>query len=330
MLRFIARRAIIMVFTVIAISIVSFFLIELPPGDYLSNYIAQMGILEGEDISEAEIEYIKRRWGLDQPVHVRYLRWAGRVARGDFGRSMIMGGMRIAEIIAMRIPGSLLVSISSLILVYVIAIPVGTFVATHQYTLGDYVASVIGFVGLATPNFLLALILLWINFEMTGNAAIGLFSREFAGAPWSFAKFLDLLKHMWIPALVVGTAGTAGLIRTMRANLLDELEKPYVRVARSKGISPRRLLYKYPFRIALNPVISVIGWTLPALVSGELLVSIVLNLPTLGPVMLSALLAQDMYLASSIILILSTLTVIGTLVSDILLAWIDPRIREAV
>jgi peptide/nickel transport system permease protein len=330
MLRFIARRAIIMVFTVIAISIVSFFLIELPPGDYLSNYIAQMGILEGEDISEAEIEYIKRRWGLDQPVHVRYLRWAGRVVRGDFGRSMIMGGMRIAEIIAMRIPGSLLVSISSLILVYVIAIPVGTFVATHQYTLGDYVASVIGFVGLATPNFLLALILLWINFEMTGNAAIGLFSREFAGAPWSFAKFLDLLKHMWIPALVVGTAGTAGLIRTMRANLLDELEKPYVRVARSKGISPRRLLYKYPFRIALNPVISVIGWTLPALVSGELLVSIVLNLPTLGPVMLSALLAQDMYLASSIILILSTLTVIGTLVSDILLAWIDPRIREAV
>lgn len=319
-----------MVFTVIAISIVSFVLVELPPGDYLSHYISRMGILDGEDVSEAEIEYLKRRWGLDQPIYMRYLRWAGRVVRGDFGRSMIMGGMRISDIIKTRIPGSLLVSLTSLLLVYVIAIPVGTFVATHQYTVGDYIASVIGFAGLATPNFLLALILLWINFSVTGNAAIGLFSREYATAPWSFAKFVDLLKHMWIPALVVGTAGTAGLIRTMRANLLDELEKPYVRVARSKGISRGKLLYKYPFRIALNPVISVIGWTLPALVSGELLVSIVLNLPTLGPVMLSALLAQDMYLAASIILILSTLTVIGTLVSDILLAWIDPRIRESV
>jgi peptide/nickel transport system permease protein len=211
-----------------------------------------------------------------------------------------------------------------------VGLPIGVYSATHKYSLGDYFFTLVGFFGLATPNFLFALIILWLYFNATGNVMVGLFSPEFVMAPWSFAKFIDLLKHLWIPAIIVGTAGTAGLIRVMRANLLDELEKPYVMVARAKGLSERKILFKYPFRIAINPAISTIGWVLPALVSGELLTSMVLGTPTVAPIFVSALLNQDMFLAGSIVMILSTLTVIGTLISDILLAWVDPRIRESV
>jgi peptide/nickel transport system permease protein len=223
-----------------------------------------------------------------------------------------------------------LITAVSFVFVHVVGIPIGVLSATKQYSIRDYVATFIGFIGLAVPNFLLALVLVWAWFAWTGQVQIGLFSREYAMAPWSLARMWDLLKHLIIPAVVIGTAGTAGTIRSIRANLLDELQKTYVTVARSKGLSEARVLYKYPFRIAVNPWASTIGWLLPSLVSGEVLVSLVIGLPTLGPILLEALLAQDLFLASSIIMILSTLTVIGTLVSDIVLAWVDPRIRQSV
>ena len=218
----------------------------------------------------------------------------------------------------------------SLVFVYVVAIPIGVYSATNQYSIFDYIFTFIGFIGLAIPNFLFALILLYLYFISTGKVAIGLFSPEFQQASFSLAKVLDLLNHLWMPAIIIGTAGTCGLIRIMRANLLDELKKPYVMVARAKGLTESRLLFKYPFRIAVNPVISTIGWTLPALVNGELLVSMVLGIPTLAPVFVRALLNQDMFLAGSIVFILSFLTIIGTIISDILLAWVDPRIRGSV
>jgi peptide/nickel transport system permease protein len=236
----------------------------------------------------------------------------------------------VNQIIRRRLPASIGVSLASLFFVYLLAIPIGTYSATNQYSFGDYIATAIGFVGLAIPNFFLALILLYAYYNATGQVAIGFYSQEFQHASFSLAKLWDLLKHLWIPTVVIGTAGTCGLIRVMRANLLDELKKPYVIVARAKGVPRRKLLYKYPFRIAVNPIISTLGWLLPTLVSGELLVSLVLSIPTLAPVFLNAILSQDMFLAASSVMILSTLTVIGTLLSDILLAWVDPRIREAV
>ena len=238
--------------------------------------------------------------------------------------------MEVNKLLAQRLPASLAISTISLILVYLLGLPIGIYSAIRQYSAGDYVFTFIGFLGLAVPNFLFALILLWVTFEATGTAAIGLFSAEYANAQWSFAKLVDLLKHLWMPALIVGTAGTAGLIRVVRASLLDELRKLYVTVARAKGVAERPLLFRYPVRIALNPVISTIGWTLPALVSGELLVSLVMGLPTIAPLFVQALINQDMFLAGSVVMVLSSLTVLGTLISDILLVAIDPRIREAV
>ncbi len=249
--------------------------------------------------------------------------------QGNLGRSLEWN-QPVSKLIADRLPWSLAISVASFFLAYALAIPIGFYSATRQYSFGDYVFTLIGFIGLATPNFLLALLILWYYFVATGNVAVGLFSNEYLVAPWSFAKFIDLLKHLWLPALVVGTAGTAGLIRVMRANLLDELERPYVMVARSKGLSETKLLFKYPFRIAMNPVASTIGWTLPTLVNGELLASLVLGLPTIAPLFVGALLSQDMFLAGSVVMVLSTLTLVGTLLSDIVLAWLDPRIRGAI
>jgi peptide/nickel transport system permease protein len=222
---------------------------------------------------------------------------------------------------------SFALSFTALIFVWVVALPIGVYSAVNQYSIIDYLFSAIGFIGLAIPNFLLALVFLYLSYRWSGQAMVGLFSQEFADAPWTWAKVVDLLKHLWIPVIIIGTAGTAGLIRTMRANLLDELNRPYVETARSKGLSEQRLLIKYPLRHALNPFVSTIGWTLPSLVSGEAIVSMVLNLPTAGPVLLAALQDQDMYVAAGFILLLSTLTVIGTFISDVLLAWVDPRIR---
>jgi peptide/nickel transport system permease protein len=328
MLRFVGRRLLIMVPTLFVVSIVAFVIIQLPPGDFLTAYVAQLSA-EGDTVHQEQVEALRARYGLGEPFYSQYLRWMAGIFRGDFGRSLHWN-RTVSSLLAERLPWSLAISLSSLVMVWLIGLPIGVYSATHKYSPGDYVATFLGFFGVAIPEFLTALVALWIYFSATGDAIVGLFSREYIGAPLSVAKVWDLLKHLWIPALITGTAGTASLIRTTRANLLDELEKPYVTVARAKGLTERRLLYKYPFRIAMNPAVSTIGWTLPALVSGELLVSVVLGLPTVAPILKDALLSQDMFLAGSIIMIISTLTVIGTLVSDLLLAWVDPRIRSAV
>ena len=325
MLTFIIRRCLLMVVTLIAVSIISFIIIQAPPGDFLSYYIANLMSM-GERIDPAELEAIKVRYGLGQPLYLQYFKWVWNLLHGDLGRSMQLN-MQVSQIIIERLPGSFTISLVSLIFVYAVGIPVGVYSATHQYSIGDYFFTLLGFIGVAIPNFLLALILLWFYFVYTGNVAVGLFSHEVLMAPWSLAKFFDLLKHLWLPVIIIGTAGTCGTIRVVRNNLLDELSKPYVVTARAKGLPERRLLYKYPFRIAINPVISTIGWTLPSLVSGEMIVSLVLNTPTLAPVFMGALRSQDMFLAGSIVFVLSFLTVIGTLISDLLLAWIDPRVR---
>ena len=317
-----------MIPTVIAITVLSFIIIQAPPGDYLDAYVAQLRALD-QIIDDAEVESLRIRYGLGQPMYVQYFKWIGGLLRGDLGRSM-QWNQPVSRVIAERLPWSVLISLVSLLFVYAVAIPIGTTSATHQYSIRDYVFTFFGFIGIAIPNFLFALILLYLYFVYTGDVVLGLFSPQFQFAPWSLAKFLDMLQHLWMPAVIIGTAGTCGLIRVMRANLLDELQKPYVLVARAKGLTKRRVLYKYPFRIAINPVVSTIGWVLPALVSGEVFVSLVLGLPTIGPVLFQSLLSQDMWLAGSIIFILSVLTVIGTLISDILLAWLDPRIKESI
>ncbi len=317
-----------MIPTVIAITVLSFIIIQAPPGDYLDAYVAQLRALD-QIIDDAEVESLRVRYGLGQPMYVQYFKWIGGLLRGDLGRSM-QWNQPVSRILAERLPWSVLISLVSLLFVYAVAIPIGTTSATHQYSIRDYVFTFFGFIGIAIPNFLFALILLYVYFVYTGDVVLGLFSPQFQFAPWSLAKFLDMLQHLWMPAVIIGTAGTCGLIRVMRANLLDELQKPYVLVARAKGLTKRRVLYKYPFRIAINPVVSTIGWVLPALVSGEVFVSLVLGLPTIGPVLFQSLLSQDMWLAGSIVFILSVLTVIGTLISDILLAWLDPRIKESI
>ncbi len=328
MLAFIARRILLMVPTLFVVSVISFIIIEAPPGDFMDAYVEQL-LQQQEAVDPAQVASLRQRYGLDAPTYVRYFRWLGNILQGNLGRSLEWN-QPVSKLIADRLPWTLAISVASLIFVYALAIPVGLYSATRQYSIGDYFFTLVGFIGLATPNFLLALLIMWYYFRLTGNVAVGLFSDEYLVSPWSFAKFIDLLKHLWLPALVVGSAGTASLIRVMRANLLDELERPYVMVARSKGLSEEKLLVKYPFRIAMNPVASTIGWTLPFLVNGELLVSLVLGLPTIAPLFVGALLSQDMFLAGSVVMILSTLTLIGTLLSDIVLAWLDPRIRGAI
>jgi len=328
MLAFILRRILLMIPTVLIVSVISFVVIQAPPGDFVTTYLSRLQS-SGEIIDQEIIEAFKARYGATQPLYVQYLKWCWNMLRGNLGVSWEWN-QPVKDLILDRLPWSLLISVVALLFVYTVGIPVGVFSATHQYSPGDYMFTFIGFIGLAIPNFLFALVLLWLYFIATGSTALGLFSPEFAIAPWSFAKFVDLLKHLLLPGIVIGTAGTAGLIRIMRANLLDELRKQYVITARAKGLPETKLLFKYPFRVAINPIVSTIGWTLPNLVNGELLTSLVLGLPTIAPIFLGSLLMQDMYLAGSIVFILSMLTVIGTLISDILLAWVDPRIREAI
>ena len=332
MLRIIVRRIFILIPMLILLSMISFIIIQLPPGDYLSSYVTRLES-QGLTVDEAEVSRLEQRYGLGRPLYHQYFRWMRNfIVNGDLGRSFGSYGSSydnkpVTDIIAERLPATMIISIVSTIVVWAIAIPIGIYSATHQYSLMDYLSIFIGFIGLAIPNFLFAIIIMWIVFAQTGHAVTGLFSLEFRHAPWSIAKGLDMLKNVWVPVLVLATAGTAGLIRVMRANLLDELNKQYVVTARAKGLSERRLLWKYPVRIAFNPIFSTIGWLLPAMVGGEALVSIILNLQTIGPVLLTAVLRQDMYLAGSIIMILSALTLIGTLISDIALVWLDPRIR---
>lgn len=314
-----------MIPTLLAVSIIAFIIIQLPPGDFLTSYIASLE--QGERVSMVEIERVRDAYGLNLPIHVQYLRWFGNLLRGDFGRSL-QWSKPVGQILAERLPYSLLISFSSLVIIWAIGLTIGILAAVRQYSAIDYVATFFGFIGLAIPNFLIALVILFLVFKATGRAAVGLFSPEYQLAPWSFAKFFDLLKHLLVPALIVGLSGTASLIKTVRANLLDELNKPYVMVARAKGLKFRTVLFRYPLRIALNPAISTLGWVLPRLVAGELLVSLVLGLPTIAPIFVESLLTQDMFVGGSIVMILSFLTIVGTVLSDILLAITDPRIRE--
>ncbi|MCD6368979.1 MAG: ABC transporter permease [Thermoproteales archaeon] len=281
----------------------------------------------GTQVGEAEIARLTQQYGLDKPMYMRYFMWIWNIIRyGDFGRSF-QWGRPVSEVIGERIMLTMVISILTLIFTWAVAIPIGIYSATHQYSLFDHIFTFLGFIGLATPNFLLALMLVWLSFTYLHIPITGLFSSEYMDAAWSIAKVADMFKHVWVAVIVVGTAGAAGIIRVMRGCLLDELRKQYVITARAKGVSERKLLFKYPVRIAINPLISTIGWLLPQVVSGTTITAIVLNLPTTGPVLFRALMFQDMYLAGSFILILSTLTVIGSLISDILLAWLDPRIR---
>jgi peptide/nickel transport system permease protein len=326
MLSFIARRLMIMIPMLVLLSIVSFIVIQLPPGDYLTTYINAMQAT-GEVFNEAEIARLKSQYGLDQSIYVQYFKWIGNILlRGNFGRSFYWGE-QVNVLLADRLPVTLFVSFSSLIVVYVLAIPIAIISAIYKYSWFDYAAKFFGFIGLAMPSFLMALVISWVAYLISGNMVTSLFSLEFTDKAWSFAKFLDLLKNVWLPVLIIGLSGTAGLIRTLRATLLDELSRPYVVTARSKGLTETRLLMKYPVRIAMNPIFSTIGWLLPGLINGGVIVGIVLNLQMIGPVLMQATLSQDMYLAGSIVLILGVLTVFGTLISDILLAWLDPRIR---
>ncbi len=327
MWKYLLRRTGYMVFTVWVISVISFVVIQLPPGDYVPNLINQMISAGGEALPSDYEMQLREIYGLNDPMYVQYFKWISRIiTKGEFGYSLVYK-RDAAELITERLPMTFALSFGSFLFVWAVAFPIGVYSAVKKYSLGDYVFTFIGFIGLAVPNFLLALIFLFLSYRYFDQAMIGLFSLEFADAPWSWLKFVDLLKHLWIPVILIGMGGTAGLIRTMRANLLDELNKPYVETARSKGLKELKLLMKYPVRHALNPFVSTIGWTLPGLIGGEVIVSIVLNLPTSGPVLYNALRSQDMYVAAGFILLLSTLTVIGTFVSDVLLAVLDPRIR---
>ncbi len=326
MLQFLLRRLLYMIPTLIAISIVAFVIIQLPPGDFLTTMVASMAA-QGEDMDTTAMRALEEQYGLGQPVHIQYLKWMqGILFRGDFGDSFGWN-KPVSDLVWSRLALTFVLSLASLLFVWVVAFPIGIYSAVKQYSVGDYVATFFGFLGLAIPNFLLALILMYIAFKFFNQSVGGLFSPEYTEAPWSWGKVADLFAHLWVPVVIIGTAGTASLIRIMRANLLDELRKPYVVTARAKGLPEWRLLFKYPVRIALNPFVSTVGWVLPTLVSGAAIVSIVLSLPTTGPLLIRALQQQDMYLAASFIMLLSILTVIGTLVSDLLLAWLDPRIR---
>ena len=325
MTAFILRRFLYMLVTLWIVSLVSFVLIQLPSGDYITDYVARLQ-LTGRQIDQAEIDALTRQYGLDRPMYQQYVLWVVKMLRGDFGMSFTFN-RQVSFLLAERLPLTIVISLLSLIFVYLVAIPIGIYSATHQYSLGDYTATILGFVGLATPNFLLALALMIIFFRFFGVSIGGLFSADYVDQAWSLAKFWDMLKHLPVPIIVIGTAGTASLIRVLRGSLLDELAKQYVITARAKGVKETRLLFKYPVRVAVNPLISTVGWLLPGLVSGETIVAIVLGLPTIGPLIFTALLRQDMFLAGSTIMILTFLTVIGTLISDILLAVVDPRIR---
>jgi peptide/nickel transport system permease protein len=326
MLTYIVRRILLMIPTVFGISLVAFLIIQLPPGDFLDGVISAMES-DGNQVSAEMVAALRARYGLDQPIYVQYWKWiTGIVLHGDFGMSFEWR-QPVADLIWERTGLTFLLSLLTLIFVWIVSFPIGIYSAVRRYSVGDYVATFLGFVGLAIPNFLMALVLLYLAYVTFGVNLSGLFSPQYENAPWSWGKFVDLLSHLWLPLIVLGSSGIASLFRIMRANLLDELYKPYVVTARAKGLPEWKLILKYPVRVALNPFISTVGWILPDLVSGAVITAVVLNLPLTGPMLLRALQSQDMYLAGSFILLLGVLTVIGTLISDILLAMLDPRIR---
>jgi peptide/nickel transport system permease protein len=326
MVKYIAKRILYMIPTLFVISLISFTIIQLPPGDFLTTYVATLR-QQGEDLDAQTVQALEEQYGLNQPIYIQYGKWMGGIlTRGDFGLSFEWR-RPVSQLIWERIALTLFIALLTIMVTWVIAIPTAVYVATHQYSFLDYLMSFISFIGLGTPGFLVALIYLWIMLSKFGVNAAGLFSEQYVDAAWSLGKVQNMMGRIWAPVLILAIENTASIIRTVRANLLDELNKPYVETARAKGLKERVLIWKYPVRLALNPFFSTVGWTLVTVISGEILVAVVLNVQTAGPLLLRALLSQDMYLAGALVMLLSVLTVLGTLFSDILLAWADPRIR---
>ncbi len=323
---YLLRRFLYMIVLLFAVSAFSFFLVDLPPGDYLTSYVARLRETRGSDVDNAEVEGLKRQYGLDQPLPVRYVRWMGNMLQGDFGRSFAYS-VEVSTLLRDRLGITIFTALLTLVFTYAVAIPIGIYSATHQYSIPDYVFTILGFVGLAMPTFFLALVLMYYINRWTGFSIGGVYSPEYINQPMSLAKFVDMLKHIAVLVIAVGLAGTASVIRIMRSGLLDELKKQYVVSARAKGLDERTLVMRYPVRLALNPIISTIGWVLPGIVSGATVTAIVMNIPTVGALLYESLLAQDTYVAAACILMLSALTVAGMFLSDVLLVVVDPRIR---
>lgn len=325
MARYLARRLLLALLTCIFISVVTFAIIQLPPGDYVSSYVAQMAA-SGSALTQEEAAVLRRQYGLDEPMPVQYLRWVSLAIQGNFGRSMEWN-RPVYDVISERLLLTFIVSAAAVLTTWVLALPIGIYTAVRQHSVADYAFTLLGFIGLAVPSFLIALVLMYVGFRYLGTSVGGLFSPEFAEAPWSWARAVDLAWHLPLPALILGLGSTAQVMRVMRANLLDELRKPYLVTALARGMPYWRAVLKYPVRVALNPFISTVGYILPYVVSGSVIVSLVLGLPTVGPVLFKALVAQDLFLAGTIVLLLGILTVVGTFLSDLLLLAIDPRIR---
>ncbi len=325
MLGYLVNRILIMIPTLVAISILIFIIINLPPGDYFSTYIAELQS-QGENANLTKIAFLKAQYGFDQPLWVQYLYWVGGLLHGDMGFSFLYD-LPVNKVVGDRLLLTFIVSFTTIVFTYIVAFPIGVYSATHQYSMSDYLLTFLGFLGLATPSFLLALVLIYLAHVYIGISVGGLMDPIYLDKPWTWAKALSVFAHLWIPVIVIGTAGTASMIRRLRANLLDELQKQYVVTARAKGLHPMKVLFKYPLRMALNPFISDIGSLLPHVISGAAVVSIVMSLPTTGPMLLDALRSQDMFLAGSFLMFMAFLTVIGVFLSDLALAVLDPRIR---
>jgi len=325
MLVYIIKRLLLLPFLLAIFSIVAFALIQAPPGDFITSYVAELAA-SGSAMDRVQIEALRALYGLDQPFYVQYLNWVGRILQGDLGVSLDWQ-KPISELIGQRLLLTLALGLGTLLFTFAVAVPIGIISATRQYSIYDYFFTVFNYLGVATPTFMTALVLMWLAFSYFDITITGLFSPAYADAPWSVGRVIDLGKHIWLPIVILGLDGTARLARIMRANLLDELHKPYMEMARAKGMSEWRLVMKYPVRLAINPLVSSLGWYLPLIFSGSLIVATVLNLPTIGPLLLRSLISQDMFLAGTIVLIYFAITVLGTLLSDILLAWLDPRIR---
>ena len=325
MLAYLLRRVLYAALAVWAVSVISFFIINLPPGDYVTSYIAQL-TNTGSIVLQEEADNLREFYGLNRPMYVQYYKWMNQIIHGNLGFSFEYG-LPVNDVIGERLFLTMLLALVTVVFIWVVAIPIGIFSAVQQYSVWDHIFTFIGFIGLAVPDFLLALVMMYLAFVMFDFSVGGLFSPELVVADWSVERVWDLMRHMVIPVVILGTAGTASLIRITRANLLDELRKQYVTTARAKGLSEWRLILKYPVRLALNPAVSLTAYILPFLVSGSIVVSVVLGLPTVGPILLKALVAQDMFLAGSIILLIGWMTVVGTLLSDLLLMWVDPRVR---
>ncbi len=326
---YLLRRLVYMVIVIVAVSIVGFIIIQLPPGDFATSYIERLQSTgTSVDVSTELVSALRASWGLDKPGYVQYARWVWNILHGNFGYSLDWK-RPVSELLAERLPLTIIISVLSILFVYVLAVPIGIYSATHQYSLFDYLFTVVGFAGIAIPNFIIALTLMVLALKAFGMSIGGLFSVQYLTAGWSLAKFVDMLKHLPVPIVVIGLSGTGGLIRVMRGCLLDEMRKQYVVTARAKGLTESRVLFKYPVRVAVSPIISTIGWLLPGIFAGETITAIVLNMPTVGPLLFQALMSQDMFLAGSIVVILTCLTVVGTFLSDILLVTVDPRIRLA-